>query len=500
MPIMVERNKWILYKHISNYDLIKAVALDVKNSCKSDISNTERLRMQERLEVLNMYRTRNPKERPLDSINHRINTLEYYMFGYEDDSKGKHFIFSPLGNLFLKHINDEEKLIKIFATMLFAMQFQHPASGTDKEFQLFPFRLIFKLLTDERLNGKLYNYEYALLVAFVTSVDQEKYNTLVDKILDLRFKPNEEIEKLYKLDEHTYVNAVYEWEYYTCKLLSSAGILERVQGTPICKLFHPTKTTSHSKPTGRTARNGYVSLNNSIVNFINALLKKYSFLQKPLKLDDSERMTLDVVKEIYSFYPLELMREIGEDDELTSLLELPKLIQEYSNNPDNETAYLFEEVLNEGFNVFYNIETNRLGGPGHTDIECLYLTKKKKFAVESKSTANKLIGINVGRLREHREEVGGEYTIVITSRYVPAAKRDIKGSPIVIILASTFAEYLYNNIFNDVRNVDYADFDDIIVQHLGEDVSKYISDMTMNKFATTGEFSKSYINREVMPM
>lgn len=68
-------------------------------------------------------------------------------------------------------------------------------------------------------------------------------------------------------------------------------------------------------------------------------------MQKPLRLDDPERMTLDVVKEIYSFYPSELMREIGESDELSSLLKLPKLIEEYSNNPENETAYLFEEVL-----------------------------------------------------------------------------------------------------------------------------------------------------------
>ena len=45
MPIMVERNKWILYKHTSNYELIKAVALDVKNSCKTDRSNAERERM-----------------------------------------------------------------------------------------------------------------------------------------------------------------------------------------------------------------------------------------------------------------------------------------------------------------------------------------------------------------------------------------------------------------------------------------------------------------------
>ena len=274
-----------------------------------------------------------------------------------------------------------------------------------------------------------------------------------------------------------------EWEYYTCKLLSSIGIFDRTKGNTICKLYHPTKSGSHSNPTGRTARNGYVSLTNKVKDFVVLLLNRYSYAQQPLKLDDPERMTLDVVKEIYSFYPPELMNEIGESDELSSLLELPKLIEEYSNNPDNDTAYLFEEVLDEGFSMFYNVQTKRIGGAGHTDIECLYLTKKKKFAVESKSTANKLSGINIGRLREHREEIGGEYTIVITPRYVPAAKRDIKGTPIVIILASTFAEYLYNHIFHDVRDVDYADFDDIIIEHLGEDVSKFISDMTMAKFA-----------------
>ncbi len=484
MPIMVKRNKWILYKHTSNYELIKAVALEVKNSCRADISNTEKEKMQERFAALNIYRMRNSKKKPLDAINHKINTLKYYMFGYEDRSNGRHFIFSPLGNLFIKYINDDDKLTKIFATMLYAIQFEHPSSGTDREFQIYPFRLIFKLLTEERLDRRIYNYEYALIIAYVKSIDDTKYEELVEEMLHLRSKSDKEIEKIYKTDEHTYISAVYEWEYYTCKLLSTIGILDRVKGTPICKLYHPRKSGSHSAQTGRTARNGYVCLNDKIKEFINLLLDKYAFTQKPLRLDDSERMKLDVIKEIYSFYPQELMREIGESDRLSSLLELPKLIEKYSNNPENETAYLFEEVLNEGFSMFYNVETNRIGGAGHTDIECLYLTKKKKFAVESKSTANKLIGINVGRLREHREEIGGEYTIVITPRYVPAAKRDIKGAPVVIILANTFAEYLYNNIFHNIRDIDYADFDNIIIEHLGEDVSKLISDMTMNKFAT----------------
>ena len=133
--------------------------------------------------------------------------------------------------------------------------------------------------------------------------------------------------------------------------------------------------------------------------------------------------------------------------------------------------------------MFSNVEAVNRGVGAQTYIECWYITKKQKFAVESQSTANKLLGINAGRLREQREEIGGEYTIVITSRYVPATKRDIKGTPIVIILANTFAEYLYNHIFYEVRNIDYADFDNIIVNNLGTDISGLVSNMTLKKFA-----------------
>lgn len=483
MPIMVDREKWILYKHTSNYELIKAVALDVKNSCASNINDGERSKMQERLALLDLYKTRNPKERPLDSINHRINTLEFYMFGYEDDNK--HFIFSPLGNLFLKHINDEEKLKKIFMTMLFAIQFQHKANGTPSSFQLYPFRLLMQLMMDERLERKLYHTEYACLVAFVQQVTPKSYETLVQDILGFRSLSREEkIEKL-KSDEHTHVNCIYEWQYYTQKLLKTIGLVSVSVGDTMIKLFHPAKTNSKSNPTGRNVNSGYVTIATDMMPFVAKLLAEYSCYDVPLRLNDAYRMQMDIVKEIYSFYPKSLLEEIGEQiDELqVKLLELPKLIEEYSNNPENDTAYLFESVLAEGMNMFVNVEAKQIGGAGHTDIECLYITKRKKFAVEAKSTANKLSGINAGRLREHRNQIGGEYTIVITPRYVPATKRDIMGTPIVIILASTFSEYLYNHVHHDVREIDYEDFDSIIVNNLGQDISKLISNMTMKKFA-----------------
>ena len=483
MPIMVERNKWILYKHTCDFELIKAVALDVKNSCKSELSDYQKHQMQNRLNALNLYNARNIEKKPLDAINHRINTLEYWMFGYEDKINGKKkFMFSPLGNLFLKYINDVEKQKFIFIAMMFSIQFQHPGSSTSIEFQLYPFRLLFKLLLDSRLDFKLYNNEVEYLVVFEKEMSDNRYEILVEKILELRKKKKEEMAKLFKQDEHTYVNAVHEWEYFTQKLLSTIGIIDRFSGDKICKLYHPTKTNSKSKPTARTATLGYIKISESVKDFVIEMLKKYSFTQRPLKLNDEERLKIDVIKEIYSFYPEELLIKIEEDKMLGELLELPKLIENYSNNPDNETAYLFEDALTDGFNMFYNVEANKIGGAGHTDIECLYITKKKKFAVECKSTANKLLGINIGRLREHREEINASYTIVVTSRYVPAAKRDIYNTNNVIILASTFAEFLYNHIFNDIREINYDDFDKIITENLGTDISQKISNITLSKF------------------
>ena len=487
MPRVLDSDKWILYKHTSSYDIVKAVALDVKNSCKTDISDVERHRMQDRLAALDLYKTRNPQDKPLDSINHRINTLEYWMFGYENKINGENkFIFSPLGNLFLKHIADEDKLKKIFATMLFAIQLQHPANGTSPDFQLYPFRLILQLLLDERLDGKLYNNEVEYLVVFQKTVNAESYEKLVSEILELRKLNATDMAALFKANEHTYVKSVYEWEYYTQTLLEQVGIIKRFEGELVCKLYHPTKTNSKSNPTGRKATLGYIQIADELKPFICKMMAEYSCFDTPISLTDKVRLTVDCIKEIYNFYPQILLEEIGEDDDLSKLLELPKLIEEYSNNPDNDTAYLFEDVLTDGFNMFYNVEANKRGGAAHTDIECLYkinVTNRKKFAVESKSTANKLLGINAGRLREHREEIGGEYTIVVTSRYVPATKRDIKGTPIVIILASTFAEYLYNHIFHEIRDIDYKDFDDIIINNLGKDISGLISDLTLNKFA-----------------
>ena len=161
MGIKVNKTKWILYRNFKNYDLLKEIAVYVKEKCGNLGSEESRYQMRDWLTSIDMYHTRHPRVRPLDSQHHKIRTLEYYMFGYDSGMYGsRKFMFSPLGNLFIHHINEEEKLSKIFATMLFGMQFHHPCNQVDPSIQLYPMRLLFQLMMDERLKCRLYYTEY----------------------------------------------------------------------------------------------------------------------------------------------------------------------------------------------------------------------------------------------------------------------------------------------------------------------------------------------------
>jgi hypothetical protein len=480
MTLRIDSKKWILYRHTRDFKKLCVVAEFLKSYTKTGISKDEKTQLNSKLRELGLYNERNP-ELPLDAINHKINQLSYYMFGYQAKVDGQaRFLFSPLGNLFLKHLSDKEKAAKIFLTMLWAVQYQHPHSGTDSEFQLYPFRLIYKLLSEPKLSNKLYAFEVAYSIVFHKEVNKATYSEMVNELLELRKLSDKELAEKFQEDRHAFVNSAYEWDYYVSSLFESAGVLDKKDGVVITKLQHGITNTF------RKITRNEVSIPTNLKILVEQLQNEYSFLEKPLLLNDPERLQIDVIKEIYSFYPKTLLVQIGEvtDDIKFELLNLPKLIEQYANNNEGAEAYLFEDALTDGFNMFYNVEAEKVGGAGNTDLECLYITKKKKFAVDAKSTKNKLSGVNAGRLEGHREKIGGAYTIVITPRYVPAVLQDIRTSPIVIIRSNTFSEYLYNYIDNDVREIDYADFDNIIVNNLGKDISKNISDLTISKFAT----------------
>src|SRR5699024_5353578 len=152
--------------------------------------------------------------------------------------------------------------------------------------------------------------------------------------------------------------STYEWQYYVSSMLQTINVLHKNDGNKSIDLYHPSRKGSKSAPTKRKINNGWFELTKTVKPLISDLLNKYTVYDSPLKLDDSNRKSGDVVKEIYSFYPDELLADIGEVPEpmQLQLLKLPKLIEKYSQNPDNKTSDKFEDVLEDAFNMFINVE------------------------------------------------------------------------------------------------------------------------------------------------
>lgn len=471
-------NKWIISRHTRDMDLLIKVAELIKKY-QNTINEQDKEVILKELETAKVYTPRfgDFKKSTLTS---KINQLAFYMFGYKTKLNGENkFLFSPLSNLLFKYKNEETKRDKIFLTMLWGLQYNHPHSNTDIEYELYPFRLIFNLLKEPLLGNKLYVSEISYLIMVQKTINKDSYYKLVSEILELRKLDLLIIEKIFSKDKtNTLVNAVYEVDYYLKPILKYFNLINEVEGEVIAIL-------AQGKGTFRRLRNTYYTLNNNYLPFINKLESLYSFLDKPISFTNFQQK-LDTVKEIYNFYPNILLQEIGENINC-NILQLPELINKYSANDDNANAYNFEDVLEEGFNTFKNIDAKKIAGAGNTDIKCLYLDEETIFAVEAKSTKNKLNLINDGRLEVHRQKIGAEYTIVITPRYVPAVLKDILNTKNVIITANTFSEYLYNSIIKDERNIDYKEINDIVINNLGTDISDKISDLTINKFATLGE-------------
>lgn len=470
--------KWILYKHTSNFEIVKQTAIEIKTSKSATLSNSDRRSLLRRLKEAGLYVGRNPDE-PLDSIQHRINTLLWYMFGYREQSGlEKRFIFGPLGNLFLKNIENEDNLRKIILAMLWGKQFPD-MFGTPDSFKVYPFRIIFKLLLDPRIDNNLNSMEYAHCISRIEEIDNSSYELLIKSILDFRKIPVNEVHSLFKRTEHHYVNAFHEWEY-TRKLLESFGLVNNSEGSKVFYLMH-------GKSTKRWINDSKVMIHPQVMNFCSTLLNAHSFSEKPVELNDPERLRVDAIKEMYAFCPPELLRELDLDENSPEfkLANLPKLIKQFALNSSENAPNEFEIQLTNAMNFFIDVEASRLSGSGNTDIECMFLKSNWKFAVEAKSTQTKLGGLNAGRLQLHREKISAGYTVVITPNYSPSVLTDIRNSDNVILLVNTFAEYLYNLIASDERDISYQDIHEIALSNLGKDISEQVSKLTVSKFSST---------------
>lgn len=472
------QQKWTLMKYFNDFDMLTLYANALR--LNTSISDEGIKELMEQMVKEGKY---NPREKlSIDTGKFKTIQVAWYMFGfYEKGSrKSKKFVFSPLGNLLLDSLGSPLDVAKIFATMLAGNPFRNPFSKMSEQFNIFPFRLLFQLLNDSRLGYKLYNDEVFYYVMFMKTCDIENYEDLVNDILTLRELSAESKFQLFKKDESVLANAIHEWRY-TSKLLEGSGILNITDGQRVGSLIQGNNTGS------RAYRTDFCSLNPQIRPFIVNLLENFPFSNQPYSEEEmGAKFSDDYWISFYNFYPKILLEELNilDKDDNQELLDIVSGITQYSMNLNDGDSDKFEKALESSFNLFVDVDAKQIGGPSSTDVECLYYFDSgvKTFAIEAKSTRNKLLGINTSRLQSHRDKIGADYTLLVTSNYTPGVVADIRNSQVVLFKSSILSNYFYQSIKHKGRELTYAYLDNLVVNNLGTDLSNDLKNYIFEEF------------------
>lgn len=486
------KEKWTIMMYMRSFDLMAAYAYALRSSNELSNDNIDGILLQ--MENDGVYHPRNGGSTFTGQF--KSIQIAWYMFGYYNKSRKKEepkkLVFSPLGNLLLDNLKDKEKVSKIFLAMLFGNGFRQPFSQMDERFNLYAYRLIFRLLRDSRLGGRLYNDEVFYYVMFTKTINETSYEELVNDIVEFRKIPSFEKLALFKKDEHVVGLACHEWRYAT-GMLASANIVS-VHNDYNNRVIGQLTYGNISKATGRPNAvrkytEDYIVLNPLLTEFTDKMLISYSPFAKPYPEDEiTRKFSSAMVVEMYSFYPPELLEELGmnteEDKAIAIMLNVASDVNYYSHQ-ETATGEKFEYALANAFNLFIDVDAERIGGAGNADIECVYSLEDglvKKFDIEAKSTSRKLIQINSPRLRIHRRKTGSLYTIIVTPNYSIGVLRDIEGEDSVIIKSATLANYLYQYILKSGRNISYSFLDKIIQDNIGLDITEKVNDYVYSNF------------------
>ena len=491
------KDKWTIMMYMRDFDLMLTYAYALRASNRLTNDNIDDILY--KMEDDGIYRPRYGGSTFTGTF--KSIQIAWYMFGYYNKSRRrdeeKKMVFSPLGNLLLDNLKDREKVTKIFLTMLYGNGFRQPFSQMNEQFNLFPFRLVFKLLRDPRLQGRLYNDEVFYLVMFMKTITPSSYEALVSDILTFRRRNSYDKFREFKSNERVIGLALHEWRYAT-GMFESAGIVRICNDNDdrtIGQLTYGNVSQTTGRPNAvRNYKEDYIVLRPDLEAYVDTLLASYPYYAKPYPEDELSRsFNSDIVVEMYSFYPPELLKEIGmdteEDKAIATMLNVANNVYYYSHE-ETETGVNFEDALVEAFNMFFDVEARRIGGAGNADVECLYHMENdavKKFDLEAKSTRTKLLQINSRRLRTHRSLINSKYTMIVTPNYAIGVLRDISGEQSVIIKAATLANYLYQYILKNGREISYSVLDDVVENGMGGDITDDVNAYVYDNFGHGAE-------------
>lgn len=482
--------KWIFQKNISSSSLIEAFVKVI-----SETKDVDKRAIRDKLKQDKAYKGRSD-DGSINTMGVRFSQMCFYMFGY----KSCNSVFVP-SQTTINMINNTSAVNKNMLVNMFSLQFPHPYSKTPSCIQIYVGRLIVKLLTDERINRRLYIDEIIWFLPFIRSINEEIYNELIESIIEFR-KMNyyQKMGLFSSIDNYVdlFANCLHEFNYYFIKIFKSFGVLKTISDEKhndghLFRFKHGrTETYRTDKIDEKNNISGYIKLHDELLESAISLVNKFSPFDKPTTLADSLVFSKeDWISDLYESeligYLDTIFPNYGKQREIINSLSTMTYMSKYSSVDGKD----FESSLKPVFELFretLNVEI--ISGSGDTDLLCSIedselpsgLENIYKVNVDGKSRRSSNT-LNPMRLVRHLKLHSSKYCIVVAPRFSRGTILDINELPVVLITADSLARYCSKECLSSHDSLaNYSAINEIILNNLGKDISSLVDKLTIDKY------------------
>jgi hypothetical protein len=494
--IQLERSmihKWIIDKNVNSKEILSEFTALLSNSETG--FNFEELVSQ----TITQGRVNNGST---ITIGVRLLQSCFYMFGYSTNLEDGRKIFmpSPMTLNILSSVSPEEEA-KNYLVNLFCMQYPHPFDWTPQCFKIYFGRLIVKLLLEKRIENKLYIDEFIWFLPFIETIDNNKYEELVESIIEYRCYNFETKKSLFEsVDnyQNLFANVTHELNYYFLRLFADFNVFNLVgdsthnEGKLFKFLHSSTETSKTYRNDGYQSRkkySGYVELSQVVKESATKLIDSFSPFELPSHIDGEEIFSKESwMTNIYQIEPLRYLSsintQIDRNSEIISIVNAMITASKFGSRDGKE----FENALKpfaELFKEVVNVEI--LSGAGNTDLLCTMeeqpSLKLYNMNVEAKTRGSALEGVATPRINKHIKKHGSMFCIIIAPKFAKGVLDDIVGNNIVTIRSEEFGNYCFKECKSS-RNgfADFSSILDIINNNMGTDITNKVRALTETRY------------------
>jgi hypothetical protein len=83
--------------------------------------------------------------------------------------------------------------------------------------------------------------------------------------------------------------------------------------------------------------------------------------------------------------------------------------------------------------------------------------------------------------------IGSAYTMIVAPNYAVGVLSDISGETSVIIKSASLANYFYQSILKNGRNISYATLHKIVTENIGKDITNLVNNYVYDHFGHGAE-------------